>query len=44
MKWYYVLLIITVSAAVGVIVGNKATKMKHDCTVDKTTGKMTCTK
>ena len=44
MKWYYVLLIVVVSVAVGTIAGAQSYAMKHGCTVDKATGKATCTK
>lgn len=44
MAWYYVLLIVVVSVAVGAIVGNESFKMKHGCTVDPTTKKASCTK
>lgn len=44
MKWYYVLLIVTVAAAVGTLLGYQGYAMKHACKVDKATGKATCTK
>lgn len=44
MKWYYVVTIVVVSAAVGTLLGYQGYSMKHGCTVDKATGKSTCTK
>lgn len=44
MKWYNVLVIVIVSAAVGTLLGYKGYQMKHECTVDKATGKATCVK
>lgn len=44
MKWYYTVTIVVVATAIGLLAGSESFKMKHECTVDKKTGKATCSK